>query len=101
MPSEYLGRRALTVRAWTALRPAGVLPAGRNAAVSYFFVARARLAADFPASFAARPVDSPADLRLPAAAPTARFAVPRALPAALPRLVPAAFVPAVADLLRC
>jgi hypothetical protein len=64
------------------------------------FAAPARLAADLPACFAARPVDSPADLRLPAAVPTARFAVPSALCASLPCLVPAAFLPAVADLLR-
>jgi hypothetical protein len=69
--------------------------------VSYFFAARARLAADFPACLAARPVDSPADRRPPAALPTARFAEPSALPAARLCLVPAAFVPAVEDLLRC
>jgi hypothetical protein len=63
--------------------------------------APARLAADLPACFAARPVDAPADFRLPAALPTARFAEPIAPAASRPCLVPAAFLPAVAELARC
>jgi hypothetical protein len=87
-------RAALVSDPLTALRPAGVLPADRKRGVSYFFAARARLAADLPACFAARPVDSPAERRPPAAVATARFADPSALPAARPCRVPAAFVPA-------
>jgi hypothetical protein len=63
--------------------------------------APARLAAAFPASFAARAVDSPADFRPPAAEPTAPFALPSAPAALRPCLVPAAFLPAVAELARC
>jgi hypothetical protein len=96
MPGSYPDRQAIT-----ALRPAGILPADLGAAVSYFFAARARLPADFPACFAARPVDAPADLREPTASSTARRAESRELPAALPCRVPAAFVPAAPARLRC
>src|SRR6185503_16586585 len=84
-PQPFRRLRAALVRApLAALRPAGLLPTGRGRGVSYFLAARARVAAALPACFAARPPDSPADLRLPAALPTALLAVPSALPAALP-----------------